>query len=168
LFDSCANVSIPSLGLTVGELYITSDPFCRAVAPQNITINVTNSNCFDGQDLDIDKNLSCPIGPRSTNPAYPDIVYAGELNSFIIQARDSFGNLRTQGGNVILVTLTSSNDYYEAIVTDLSNGTYLIEYNITIPALYEVQMTLDGESICGGKSYYVNVLPGNKSSLNVT
>jgi hypothetical protein len=82
---------------------------------------------------------------------------AGVVNSFVIQARDVYGNDQHVGGDEFQVQMSGSNNIVNSsfsgdgvqyvTVTDLKNGKYLVEYKVTVSDIYQTSISLDLEQI---------------------
>jgi len=83
---------------------------------------------------------------------------ATQTTTITVQARDAFGNLRTSGGNTVLVTVSGTNATGPITATDNGDGTYTATYVPGSPGTDSVDITLDGDPI-GGNPYTSNVNP---------
>ena len=87
-------------------------------------------------------------------------VVAGKTGTIILQAKDTFGNNRQVGGDIVSISFTNLNNgniQYRGSVHDNSNGSYTLSYSIPIAGQYDVSMTLEGKQVqycVGGYTQY--------------
>ena len=67
---------------------------------------------------------------------------------FVIQSKDKFGNARSCGGDMYLVSI-SGPAAVEAKTRDQDNGRYTVSFTTFIKGTYWISITLDGEEISG-------------------
>lgn len=94
----------------------------------------------------------------------PSVTYAlaGQPVHFYITARDTYGNLARNGGEVFNVKVTQSDGYTskqieqfgnaaddDPTVDDCGDGSYIVNYSMRLKGKYEVNVQLDGEPIAG-------------------
>ncbi|NUP98972.1 MAG: Ig-like domain-containing protein, partial [Armatimonadetes bacterium] len=65
-----------------------------------------------------------------------------------VQARDSAGNARTEGGDVVVVTISGANNA-TATVVDNTDGTYTATYTPTASGVDQVAISLGGTALTG-------------------
>jgi adhesin/invasin len=73
---------------------------------------------------------------------------AGSPTPIAVQAKDQYGNNRTTGGSVVVVTVSGTNSASPA-VTDNGNGTYSASYTPAAAGSDQVAITLGGTAISG-------------------
>ncbi len=93
------------------------------------------------------------IGPSTIDAAsstanVPASVTAGNVVTYTIVARDSFGNALTTGGHTVVVTITGANTA-SPTVFDNSNGTYTASYIPLVAGSDNVVITLNTTAISG-------------------
>jgi hypothetical protein len=67
----------------------------------------------------------------------------GKLHSFLVYARDTFGNLRQIGGDRPSVVAIGPNGVgFRGVVTDYGNSTYLVEYYVTQVGIYKLYVSI--------------------------
>jgi hypothetical protein len=89
---------------------------------------------------------------------------AGEASSFVIVARDTFGNLRGQGGDEFLVQASDGRVSIFGEVTDHGTGTYSVRYHPQVAGSYQVKVYM-GTDV---KHFTMFVHPGEPSPLRFT
>lgn len=77
-----------------------------------------------------------------------DDAVAGAASSFQIVARDQFGNVRRQGGDVFESSLIGP-AAAPATVADMADGAYSVQYAPTVAGEYLLSLTRDGQHIQG-------------------
>jgi len=95
-----------------------------------------------------------PITADSGIPSVLFIGDAGMWSSFVVSARDVFGNYLTTGGNHF-VTRVVENDEAEVQVIDQENGEYIVAYKLPEASTYKFDVGLvTGSGLIG--NYYLN------------
>ena len=92
----------------------------------------------------------------------PGVTYAlvNHAASFSLQARDTYGNLTSNGGEKFEVKVSPPDSLTQrqlqelepdppAIITDRGDGSYLVSHTMTRKGRYDVSVELDGEPIAG-------------------
>lgn len=75
---------------------------------------------------------------------------AGSESTFIIQARDEFGNNRKEGGDTFTATLTKGDKIIPTEILDFGNGQYSVTYTCPESGTYELAVRgADGELVEG-------------------
>ena len=87
----------------------------------------------------------------------------GRPSAFTIVARDAFRNARTACGDRFEVLLSGPErerapTEVHGIVNEFGNGTYEVEYTLTVAGLYYISVTLDGRHV-GDSPYAMQSLP---------
>ena len=75
---------------------------------------------------------------------------AGDMGVFFVQTKDTYGNNLIQGGDMINVSMTKSDNediMYRGRVRDQGNGTYYVTYTIPVAGQYQVDVTSSGELV---------------------
>ncbi|CAM9800578.1 unnamed protein product [Ectocarpus sp. 6 AP-2014] len=74
---------------------------------------------------------------------------AGMTGYFNIQAKDTFGNNRLEGGDEVSVhaVLSESTTSYRGAVVDNADGTYLAVYTVPRAGTYSMRVTIGGEAV---------------------
>ena len=88
---------------------------------------------------------------------------AGVPSSFIITAADAYGNERSTCGDNFQVALSGpargrSRTRVHGLVSEQANGTYIVEYTVTIAGLYEIKVSL-GDTQVEGSPFSMQALP---------
>ena len=84
---------------------------------------------------------------------------AGVSSSFVIVARDTFGNLRGVGGDEFVVQASDGRTSIYGEVTDLGTGTYSVQYYPEVSASYQVKVNMGSDM----KHFTLFVHPGAPS-----
>ena len=92
----------------------------------------------------------------------PGVTYGlvNQAASFTLQARDTYGNLTSNGGEKFEVkvsmpdsltgrALAEAGKDPPAVITDRGDGSYLVTHTMTRKGRYDVSVELDGEPIAG-------------------
>ena len=88
---------------------------------------------------------------------------AGVTSSFVIVARDTFGNLRGVGGDEFIVQASDGHTSIHGEVTDMGTGTYSVQYYPQVSAIYQVKVNM------GSHTRYVTLFvhPGVPSPTQI-
>ena len=91
------------------------------------------------------------------------VSVAGVPASFVIVAADAFGNERSVCGDNFQVALSGpargrSRTRVHGLVSESANGTYIVEYTVTIAGLYEIKVSL-GDTQIVGSPFSMQALP---------
>ena len=102
----------------------------------------------------------------------PGVTYAlvGQAAHFSLQARDTYGNLTSNGGEKFEVRLSQPDSLTAkqlaepspdppATIIDRGDGSYLVSHTMTRKGRYDVSVELDGEPIAGSPFATVAVQP---------
>ena len=86
-----------------------------------------------------------------------DRVLIGTSGVFTIQAKDSFGNNRTSGGEGFAVDLinTKASVIYSGVPFDGDNGIYLFPFRLETDGTYNINITYKGINIFGQNQFVV-------------
>jgi hypothetical protein len=76
---------------------------------------------------------------------------AGTLGTFLIHARDAYGNVRTEGGDDMRVSITGQSIVFGA-AQDLRNGSYVGTYDVSIAGVYSLMLFV------GSNEFFSSVL----------
>jgi len=110
----------------------------------------------------IDLNID-PGTDASMCTAYGPGLEPGNLDThpaeFTIQARDIFGNPRTEGGDPFQVEVVGPNGAVPVDIKDNNDGTYHVEYKPDDAGPYNIAVTLDDKNI-KGSVFHVDIKPG--------
>jgi hypothetical protein len=91
--------------------------------------------------------------------------FAGQVCSFIVQAKDLHGKIRTTGLDPLQVVIKGpAKNVQEAFVTDMKNGTYEVQYFVPSPGEYTIEVSIDENPYDGNLSY--NPVRGFPVALN--
>jgi hypothetical protein len=96
---------------------------------------------------------------------------AGSPSSFTIVARDAFDNPRTVCGDDFEVSLTRGDErargasHVHGLVSEVGNGTYVVEYAVTSAGLYYVAINLGGRHI-SGSPYSMQAMPAEARAVH--
>ena len=104
--------------------------------------------------------FNCRVLPTAIAPAQCDVqahsastVRAGERAEFRIIARDSFGNVRSQGGDefacMVRMVEGAGKSEVQANVTEESKGFYKAAFVVKHTGVYQVTVTAEGQPIKG-------------------
>jgi hypothetical protein len=99
-------------------------------------------------------------------PALPSLP-AGSASSIQIQARDAYGNARTQGGQGFTVWLTSGAQSLNGVPVDNGDGSYIYPFNLTAAGSYSLVVAYKSVNV-PSSPYTLTVLPGQHSGTFLT
>jgi len=91
-------------------------------------------------------------------------IEAGKPSSFVINAKDAFGN-PVLGGDDIKVTVVQGQDVTVATVKDNVDGTYTVSFNVVKAGAYTINALLGGVHL-PGSPMVVSVDPGPPTASN--
>ena len=107
----------------------------------------------------------------------PGVTYTlmGQAATFSLQARDTYGNLTTNGGEKFEVkvsmpdsltgkALAEAEKDPPATITDRGDGSYLVSHTMTRKGRYDVSVELDGEPIAGSPCKRATPPPARRSA----
>ena len=87
---------------------------------------------------------------------------AGEVISVVLEARDRFGNRRTEGGDSVHLRVTSASNCGERVV-DHADGTYALQFACTLTGQHTIEIRLNG-SPCRNTAGGVFIVPNRASA----
>jgi hypothetical protein len=87
---------------------------------------------------------------------------AGVASSFIIVARDTFGNQRAEGGDALSMQASDSRVSIFGEVLDLGSGSYRVQYLPEVAGSYELKVYMGSNS----KRFTLFVHPGDPNALD--
>jgi hypothetical protein len=99
-------------------------------------------------------------------PALPSLT-AGSASSIQIQARDAYGNARTQGGQGFTVWFTSGAQSLNGVPVDNGDGTYTYPYNLTAAGSYSLVVAYKSVNV-PSSPYTLTILPGQHTGTFLT
>jgi hypothetical protein len=91
---------------------------------------------------------------------------AGEVISVVLEARDRFGNRRTEGGDSVHLRVTSASNCGERVV-DHADGTYALQFTCTLTGQHTIEIRLNG-SPCRNTAGGVFVVPNRASAAHTS
>eukprot|EP00960_Hanusia_phi_P017959 527907-Hanusia_phi.AAC.2 len=96
-----------------------------------------------------------------------DVFTAGKQTTFRIEALDQYSNRLTKGGDDFQVKLLGSyGRNYDGSIRDLSNGSYLASFNVSITGNFSLYLTLGLETVADREVMIIpNLAYGPSSSL---
>jgi hypothetical protein len=108
--------------------------------------------CFVEEGMtDVDKVAASGMGLLCTEAGIPA--------SFTLYARDTFGNVRSTGGDAFMVTVVGPVSF-DAVVVDRHDGTYECTYKTIMCGDYFIHIQLDGKHI-RGSPFMASVVPAH-------
>ena len=97
----------------------------------------------------------------------PGALVAGQSETILIQAKDSYGNLKFEGGDLDFLTIgiqTSENEL-EPAVTDRHDGTYRLRYTVTEALDHSISILVNADAI-PNSPFTTSVEPAELSPAN--